>query len=286
MNGATVPEAGEPDPAGLPTAARWILSRLAAVTAEVDGLFENYEFGKLCEALYHFAWDEVCDWYLELAKAALPGPAGQTTREVLGYVLEALLRLLHPVIPFVTDELWTALTGGGTVVTAPWPGAGPVPGHRDPAAEAEIASVMRLVTEVRRFRSDQGLRPGQRVPAALTGPPGGPLAGHEAGIRALLRLSAPGSGFRPTASVQAEGVTVELDTAGVIDIAAERRRMEKDLAAARAEAGQAQRKLANDSFLARAPAEVVARTRDRLDAAQADITSLTGRLAALPGDDA
>jgi valyl-tRNA synthetase len=288
LNGATVP-AALPARASLTVADRWILSRLATVTAEVDALFEDYEFGKLCEALYHFAWDEVCDWYLELAKSALPGPAGQTTREVLGYVLEALLRLLHPVIPFVTEELWTALTGGDTVVTAPWPGQRPgaeaTGDHRDPAAEAEIASVMRLVTEVRRFRSDQGLRPGQQVPAALTGLAGSALAGHEGSIRALLRLTAPGQEFRPTGSVVAENVTVELDTASVIDVAAERRRMEKDLAAARAEAGQAQRKLANESFLARAPAEVVAKTRDRLDAAQADVDRLTGRLAALPRDD-
>jgi valyl-tRNA synthetase len=145
---------------------------------------------------------------------------------------------------------------------------------------------MRLVTEVRRFRSDQGLRPGQQVPAALTGLAGSPLAGHEGSIRALLRLSEPGPQFRPTTSVLAENVTVELDTAGVIDVAAERRRMEKDLAAARAEAEQAQRKLANESFLARAPAEVVAKTRDRLDAARADIDRLDGRLAALPRDDA
>ena len=133
LNGATVP-AALPSPASLTVADRWILSRLATVTAEVDALFEDYEFGKLCEALYHFAWDEVCDWYLELAKAALPGPAGQGTRAVLGYVLEALLRLLHPVIPFVTEELWTALTGGGTVMTAPWPGQRPgtaaAAGHR------------------------------------------------------------------------------------------------------------------------------------------------------------
>jgi valyl-tRNA synthetase len=289
LNGATVP-AALPDRASLTVADRWILSRLAAVTADVDALFEDYEFGKLCETLYHFAWDEVCDWYLELAKAALPGPAGQTTREVLGYVLEALLRLLHPVIPFVTEELWTALTGGDTVMTAPWPGQRPgaaaVADCSDPAAEAEIASVMRLVTEVRRFRSDQGLRPGQQVPAALTGLAGSALAGHEGSIRALLRLSEPGPQFRATASVVAENVTVELDTAGVIDVAAERRRMEKDLAAARAEAEQAQRKLANESFLARAPADVVAKTRDRLDAANADIGRLTGRLAALPGDDA
>ena len=296
LNGATVPPAHPSSRAraSLTVADRWILSRLATVTAEVDALFEDYEFGKLCETLYHFAWDEVCDWYLELAKSALPGPAGQTTREVLGYVLEALLRLLHPVIPFVTEELWTALTGGDTVMTAPWPGQRPgaavavatAAQRRDPAAEREIASVMRLVTEVRRFRSDQGLRPGQQVPAMLTGLAGSALAGHEGSIRALLRLSAPGPEFRPTASVVAENVTVELDTAGVIDVAAERRRMEKDLAAARAEAEQAHRKLANESFLARAPAEVVAKTRDRLEGAQADIGRLTGRLAALPRDDA
>src|SRR5262249_61275173 len=102
---------------------------------------------------------------------------------------------------------------------------------------------------------------------------------HEGSIRALLRLSAPGPQFRPTTSVVAENVTVELDTAGVIDVAAERRRMEKDLAAAHAEAEQAQRKLANESFLARAPAEVVAKTRDRLEAAPARIAPLPGRRA-------
>jgi valyl-tRNA synthetase len=288
LNGARVP-AALPGPDGLTVPDRWILSRLTAVTAEVDALYERYEFGKLCDALYHFAWDEVCDWYLELAKAALPGQAGEATRDVLGYVLDALLRLLHPVIPFVTEELWTALTGGDSVVTAPWPGqrlAGePTPGRRDPAAEREIEALMRLVTEVRRFRSDQGLRPGQPVPAALTGIAATPLAAHEGSIRALLRLSPPGEGFAPTASLAAEGVTVELDTAGAIDVAAERRRMEKDLAAARTEAEQAQRKLANESFVARAPEEVVAKTRSRLAAAQADIERLSGRLAALATGD-
>jgi valyl-tRNA synthetase len=298
LNGARVPDA-LPGPAALTVADRWILSRLAAVTAEVDAHYERFEFGKLCEALYHFAWDEVCDWYLELAKAALAGPAGETTRDVLGYVLDALLRLLHPVIPFVTEELWIALTGGDSVMIAPWPGQGleapgtqdrsagldPAP-PRDPAAEREIDALMRLVTEVRRFRSDQGLRPGQQVPAALTGIGGTVLAGQEESIRALLRLTPPGLGFAPTASLTAEGVAVELDTAGTIDVAAERRRMDKDLAAARTEAEQTERKLANESFLAKAPADVVAKTRSRLEAAQADITRLTGRLATLSGDSA
>jgi valyl-tRNA synthetase len=290
LNGATVPSAGAPDPAALPTAARWILSRLASVTAEVDDLFERYEFGKLCETLYHFAWDEVCDWYLELAKPELSGPderAAQRTREVLGYVLDRLLKLLHPVIPFVTDELWTALTGGDSVMVAPWPGqrpaagAQPGPAYQDAVAEAEIESLMRLVTEVRRFRSDQGLRPGQPVPAALGGIGRTVLAAHEPSIRSLLRLTPPGGDFTPTATVLAEQVTVELDTAAGIDVAAERRRLDKDLQAARKEAEQTERKLANDSFLAKAPPEVVARTRDRLAAATADIERISGRLETL-----
>jgi valyl-tRNA synthetase len=288
LNGATVPGAA-PDPAGLPTAARWILSRLATVTAEVDDLFERYEFGKLCDTLYHFAWDEVCDWYLELAKPELSGPderAAQRTREVLGYVLDRLLKLLHPVIPFVTDELWTALTGGDSVMVAPWPGQRPAgaqagPAYHDQAAEAEIDSLMRLVTEVRRFRSDQGLRPGQPVPAALGGIGRTVLAAHEPSIRSLLRLTPPGGDFTPTATVLAEQVTVELDTAAGIDVAAERRRLDKDLQAARKEAEQTERKLANDSFLAKAPPEVVAKTRDRLAAATADIERISGRLQAL-----
>jgi valyl-tRNA synthetase len=285
INGARVPDALPPRER-LSVADRWVLSRLASVTAEVDTLFERFEFSKLCETLYHFAWDEVCDWYLELAKTALPTPAGETTRAVLGYVLDRLLRLLHPVIPFVTDELWTALTGGDSLMVAAWPGqaadgaaaAGPA---SDPVAEAEIASVMRLVTEVRRFRSDQGLRPGQPVPAVLAGIGATPLASHEAAIRSLLRLSPAGDSFTPTASLEAEGVTVELDTAGTIDVAAERRRISKDLAAARKEAEQAERKLASEAFLANAPAAVVAKTRDRLAAAGDDITRLSARLAAL-----
>jgi valyl-tRNA synthetase len=143
--------------------------------------------------------------------------------------------------------------------------------------------MMALVTEVRRFRSDQGLRPGQRVAARLAGIEATSLAGHEEAIRSLLRLNPPGEGFAPSASLAAEGITVELDVAGAVDVAAERRRLEKDLAAARGEAEQAERKLANADFTAKAPAAVVDKTRQRLTAAQADIARLQDRLAALVG---
>ena len=256
---------------------RWILSRLSAVTAEVNTLFEAFEFGKICDLLYHFAWDEVCDWYLELAKVPLTSAdprVAETTRRVLGFVLDQLLRLLHPVIPFVTEELWTALTGEDSIMVASWPTFS----FSDPAAEAEISSVMRLVTEVRRFRSDQGLRPAQRVAARLAGIEATPLAAHEDQIRSLLRLDPPAGTFTPSASLPAEAITVELDVTGAIDVAAERRRLEKDLAAARSEADQATRKLDNPSFTTKAPPEVVAKTRQRLESANSDIARLHQRL--------
>ncbi|HEX2313642.1 MAG TPA: valine--tRNA ligase [Thermomonospora sp.] len=267
-------------PAELSTTDRWILSRLQTVAAEVDGHLESFEFAKACEILYHFAWDEVCDWYVELSKTQLGDERADATRRVLGEVLDTLLRLLHPMIPFVTEELWTSLTGRDTIVTAAWPAAAGALADKD--AEAEIESLQRLVTEVRRFRADQGLKPGQRVAAALDFG-GSPLAAHEEGIRSLLRLTAPGDGFSATASLPVEGVTVQLDTAGAIDVTAERRRLEKDLAAARREVEQTRRKLGNADFLAKAPEAVVAKNRDRLAQAEADITRLEAQLAALPG---
>jgi valyl-tRNA synthetase len=279
-----------PDASQLTTADRWIMSRLRAVTAEADDLFEHFEFAKVCDVLYHFAWDEVCDWYLELAKPVLTGvdeAAAQATRQVLGEVLDRLLRLLHPVLPFVTEELWMALTGGESVVVARWPGQAAEGAGQlaelpaDPAAEAEIGMLMRLVTEVRRFRSDQGLRPGQQVPARLSDIGATALAPHDVSIRTLLRLADPGPDFAPTATVHAEGVTVELDTAVGLDVEAERARLAKSLAAANADVDATARKLANPSFVDRAPAEVVAKNRDRLAAAEREVASLTERIAAL-----
>jgi valyl-tRNA synthetase len=152
----------------------------------------------------------------------------------------------------------------------------------DPAAEAEIEALMRLVTEVRRFRSDQGLRPSQQVPARLAGLSATVLADHEGRIRALLRLAESGPDFAPTAAVHAEGVTIELDTAAGLDVVAERKRLAKDLAVAQADIDAVERKLASPAFVERAPAEIVAKNRDRLAAAQAEAARLTERLAALP----
>jgi valyl-tRNA synthetase len=274
LNGATV--TGEV-PADVSGADAWILSRLQAVVTEADALYERFEFAKIAELLYHFAWDEVCDWYVELAKISFAGPGGDRTRRVLGEVLDTLLRLLHPMVPFVTETLWTALTGRDSVVIAPWPAADTA--RANPAAEAEIVAVQATVGEVRRFRSDQGVKPAQRVPARLTGAGSG-----EAAIRFLLRLDEPGEGFAPTASLTtAGGVRVELDLSGAIDVAAERARLTKDLAAAQKERDVNAGKLANEAFTAKAPEPVIAKVRDRLATAEADLLRIQSALEQLGG---
>jgi valyl-tRNA synthetase len=295
LNGATV--AGPlPSPAELSPVDRWILSRLQRVTAEVDEQFEAYEFAKVCDLLYHFAWDDVCDWYVELTKPVLAAGGGDATaaegrdaaaaadvtRRVLGHVLDALLRLLHPVIPFVTEELWTALTSGETVVRGPWP---TVAGdYVDERAEAEVTAVQRVVTEVRRFRSDQGLKPGQRVAARLDGLDAAGLGAHAGLIRSLARLEEPGADFSASATLAVTGqLTVALDTRGSIDVAAERARLEKDRAAAEKEAAQCRAKLGNEAFVGKAPEQVVEKIKGRLAAAEADLTRVASALAALPG---
>ena len=281
LNGAHV--GALPPVADLSAPDRWILSRLNATAAAVDAFYEDFQFAKLSEALFHFVWDEFCDWYVELAKSPLAagGAAAERTRLVLGHVLDTVLRLLHPLIPFVTEKLWTTLTGEESVVIANWPRADD--SLVDAAAETAVDEIQRLVTEVRRFRSDQGLKPRQRVTARLIGPAGGAADTHEIEIRSLTWLDEPAEGFAPTASLQVGSVLVEIDVSGSIDLGAERRRTEKDLAAARNELAQAAAKLDNEQFLAKAPDAVVTRIRERRTAAEAEIARLEARLAAIGG---
>ncbi|HET9654171.1 MAG TPA: valine--tRNA ligase [Kineosporiaceae bacterium] len=285
LNGATV-EGDLPPVSEQSVVDRWILSRLATITAQADAGYADFQFAKTTEALYHFVWDEVCDWYLELAKLPLAagGRPAEVTRRVLGEVLDVVLRLLHPAIPFVTDALWTQLTGGESVVVAAWPtavpGAAEAPG--DPAAESEVAALQRLVTEVRRFRAEQGLKPGQTVAGRITGLGRTGLAAHEGEVRALARLDDAGDGFAASATLRAGEVTVELDLRGAIDVEAERKRLEKDLGTAQKERAQAQAKLSNEQFLAKAPDEVVAKIRERLVVAEAEVARLESALGGLP----
>ena len=280
MNGAA--PAPMPDVAELTDADRWILGRAEEVRAEVDSALDDYEFGRACESLYHFAWDEFCDWYLELAKVQLADGLGRTTA-VLAAILDVLLKLLHPVMPFVTEVLWKELTGEESLVIAPWPepsGIGP-----DPVAAQRITDVQKLVTEVRRFRSDQGLADRQKVPARLGGLDTAGLAGQAAAVTALSWLTDPAADFTPIVSVEVRlstgTVNVELDTSGSVDFDAERRRLEKDLAAAQKELAATTAKLDNQAFLAKAPVDVVDKIRSRQQIAREETARIGARLASL-----
>ncbi|MCV7216784.1 valine--tRNA ligase [Mycobacterium crocinum] len=280
MNGAA--PALLPDIAELTNADRWILGRLEEVRAEVDSAFDGYEFSRACESLYHFAWDEFCDWYLELAKVQLAEGLSDTTA-VLAAVLDVLLKLLHPVMPFVTEALWKALTNNESLVIAEWPAASGV--ALDQVAAQRIADVQKLVTEIRRFRSDQGLADRQKVPARLSGVDAAGLGGQVAAVTALAWLTDASADFNASAHIEvrlsAGTVNVEVDTSGTVDVAAERRRLEKDLAAANKELAGTTAKLDNEAFLAKAPDDVVAKIRGRQQLAREEVERITARLAAL-----
>ncbi len=277
LNGATT-SGPLPPTEELSVTDRWILSRLNTVIAEVDNYFEDYQFAKLSDLLYHFAWDETFDWYLELSKAvfAQGGSPAEASRRVLGHVLDTLLRLLHPLVPFVTEKLWTTLTGEESVVIASWPQDS---GFRDPDAEATVAQLQQLVTDVRRFRSEQGVRSSQRVPAELD--LAAALSDHEAAIRQLLRLDPPTADFAPTATLPIGDSHISLDLSQAIDIEAEKRRLERDLAGALKEVEAAEKKLNNDAFLAKAPDDIVAGIRTRHHNAETAARRIREQIAAL-----
>lgn len=280
MNGAVLEQL--PEPSTLTDADRWILDRLEQTRVDVDSAFESYEFGKACEALYHFAWDEVCDWYLELAKVQFGAgeDVAASTRVVLGVVLDALLKLLHPVIPFITETLWRALTEQESVVIATWPQANGV--EVDATAAQRISDMQKLITEIRRFRSDQGLKDKQKVAARLSGVETADLVAQLPAVSALAQLTAPADDFAATASLEVRltggTVTVELDTSGTVDIAAERRRLEKELAAAQKELAGCTAKLSNEAFLAKAPDAVVENIKARKQFAEEEVQRVGARL--------
>lgn len=274
MNGATV-EGDLPPVSSLNAIDKWILSRLSETTAEYSGLLSTYEFARASEVIYHFAWDDLCDWYLELSKEAFASGNAQATQRVLGYVLDQLFRLLHPVMPFITEELWTAFTGGETLMTAAWPASNS--SHLDKDSEELITQLQRVITEVRRFRNDQGVKPSQKIPGRFIAP--ADVTQYSSAMAFLLKLEL--GDFTPSASVEIGNIKCELDLSGAVDVEAERARLEKDLATAKKDLATAEVKLNNQGFMAKAPESVVAEIRERQAATTADIERITAQLAAL-----
>ena len=256
-------------PIELSIADRWIVSRLQRAEAEVEAAFGEYRFDNAANAIYQFVWDEYCDWYVEVAKAQLAkgGEAAQRgTRRTLVRVLEAALRLAHPVIPFISEELWQSigpLAGkkGETIMLERYPKSQPE--KLDAAAEREVAVAKEVVNAARNLKSEMKLTNQQRVPVYVTG---APAAATLSCLEALVKPSAihavdalPDSDS-PVAVVGAHRVMLQVE----VDPAAERQRLGKESARLEGEIVKAKAQLGNESFVARAPAQVVEQFRTRL----------------------
>ena len=258
----------------------WILTRLDQTVADCDELFEKFEFAKACDLIYHFAWDDLCDWYLELSKSTFTeagAGAGKSAR-VLGEVLDQLFRLMHPVMPFITEELWCSLTNNESLMIASWPKSDL--SAQDQESVKLVAKMQEIVTEIRRFRNDQGIKSTAKVNAKFTGLKEAGLESYESALRHIVKCEAGGDKF--TAKTQIGNVTVEFDLTGAIDLVAERSRLSKDLQTAQKDRDTAKVKLDNEGFMAKAPMEVVTEIRERLAQTTEDIARITALLEKLP----
>jgi valyl-tRNA synthetase len=275
MNGANI-DGDLPARSDLNAIDNWILTRLDQSISEVDELFEKYEFAKACDLIYHFAWNDLCDWYLELSKSTFnagDAPA-QMSKRVLGEVLDQLLRLMHPVMPFITEELWCSLTGGESLVVAQWPS--PDAAKQDLKSVELVNKMQEIVTEIRRFRADQGIKTTAKIAAKFTGLAAAGLAEYESALRFIVKCEESEGNF--TAKIEVANVVIEFDLTGAIDLVAERARLSKDLATAQKDLNTAKVKLDNEGFMAKAPMEVVSEIRARLQESTADIERLTALL--------
>ncbi len=279
-----------PDAASMTLPDRWVLSRLEGVTADVTSLLEKYDLNEAGRRLYDFTWSELCDWYIESTKVALSGAdedARAAARQTLAYALERSLRLLHPFMPFVTEELWHYLPHqGDALITAPWPEAD----DRDLAAEGEYGLLIEIIRAVRNARAERNVPPARQVSAYISAGKDAAMLREQAPLLSRLARIEPGeltvneAIAQPPAKAQAivvDGTQVYLPLAGMVDLGEERARLEKEAAEARAEAERTRARLDNPQFTERAPAAVVERAREQLTRAEGRARLLEERIATL-----
>jgi valyl-tRNA synthetase len=271
---------------------RWIRGEAAKTVRAVTEGLEACAFDDAAGALYRFIWNVFCDWYLELAKPILNGSddeATAETRATAAWVLDLCLKLLHPVSPFITEELWDKLSEfgaprDGMLIATDWPQA--PDGWIDDEAEAEIGWLIDLVSEIRSIRAEMNVPPSARAPLTLAGADAttrARLERHRELILTLARLSGAREGDAPHGAVPfvIGKATGFLSIAEFIDVAAERARLIKEIGAFAIDIDRTAKKLANADFVARAPEEVVEENRERLASAEAGKAKLEAALARL-----
>ena len=259
---------------------RWILARLASAIDGVTEHLEAYDLGAANRAAYEFVWSEFCDWYLEAAKPALQADDART-RHVLRSAVGAILRLLHPLLPFVTSELWEALGEERQVALEAWP-TPEGDGRADPEAEREFARLQGAVGAIRALRSEADLAPQQAVPVHPSGPAAASLVREAEVVRALARAELREGEPQGAALRQVlPDLTLRLPLEGLVDVDAWRARQEKRLADLRSGRERSVAKLANEKFVANAPDAVVEEERRRLAEADALVEGLEASLAQL-----
>jgi valyl-tRNA synthetase len=297
MNLGRAPEAGEAlGEQPLSIADRWILSRLNSAVKETVDALEGYRFSDAARAIYHFAWYELCDWYLELAKVSLYGTneaARATTRQVLLLVLDQLLKLLHPFMPFLTEEIWQKLPRGpgapASIMIAPYPAADSR--QRDEEAERAMEVVIEAIEGIRSIRGETGISPAKKVGAivhAADAEVRALMSQHRATVEHLagvasLEVSEPGPRPRVCSTNVGPHMEVFVPLEGLIDLDAEEMRLQKEIAKGDADLALLKSRLENPSFVERAPKEVVEKDRARIVELLDRRAKLAGSLSLLKG---
>jgi valyl-tRNA synthetase len=293
MNGCVLDPAFDPRQTEI-TLNSWIVGEAAKTVAEVTSAIEAYRFNEAAGAAYRFVWNIFCDWYLELAKPLLQGadgPAKEETRAATAFVREQILKLLHPFMPFITEELW-AITASphrpraSLLALAGWPD---LKGCENPAAEAEIGFIVELISEIRSVRAEMNVPPAAQIPLVLVNASAGVRAyvkTWDETVRRLARLSEiTFSGAAPPKSAQTvvRQTVAALPLHGFVDIESEKTRLAKEIAKLKGESSKIEAKLNNRDFVARAPEEIVEENRERLAEALSKQEKLAAALERLQG---